>query len=568
MADFPPSPTVTSNSSATVEVSEPSAATGPARFVFITGGVVSGLGKGITAASLGRLLRSRGLRVTAAKLDPYLNTDPGTLAPAEHGECYVTADGLEVDLDLGHYQRFIGVEIPGKASVTSGAVYQQVLSAERRGDYLGKTVQVVPHVTDAIKGRVLALDDGQVDVIIVEVGGTVGDIEGLPFLEAIRQLRRDLGRGRSASVHVTLLPEVGGELKTKPTQHSVAELRARGLAPDVLVVRAKDALDEHLRAKLARTCDVATEDVITARDASNLYEIPLNLHDEGFDARVCDALRLDTPAPELTGWADVVARIHRTTDEAASGAAAPLRVGLVGKYGEATDAYLSVVEAIKHAAWAAGAAPEVVPVDASDCETRAAELLDGLDAVVVPGGFGERGFDGKVAALTRTREQQTPTLGICLGLQAMVVEVARNRCGLEGASSAEFAPDAEHRVVDLMADQRAVTDVGGTMRLGDYPAQLADGSLVADLYGTTAVTERHRHRFEVNSAYRGVLQHCGLRCSGLSPDGRLVEFVELADHPFWVGTQAHPEFKSRPDAPHPLFVGLVAAALQARTSQP
>ena len=536
-------------------------APGAARHVFVTGGVASALGKGITAASLGRLLKARGLRVTMLKLDPYLNVDPGTMNPFEHGEVFVTEDGGETDLDLGHYERFIDENLGRGSSVSSGQVWSSVISKERRGDYLGKTVQVIPHVTDEIKARILAVEaavPGGVDVVITEVGGTVGDIEGLPFLEAIRQMRHDLGRENLVYVHCALVPYIAasGELKTKPAQHSVRELRSIGIQPDVLVLRADRPLEGGLREKVALQCDVDEDAVIAALDQASLYEVPLAMHDEGLDDVVLERLGLAAPAPDLAGW--------RSLAERARGREEHVEVAVVGKYVDLPDAYLSVVEALRHGGIQHDVDVRIRWVASDDLADGVGATLDGVDAVVVPGGFGVRGIDGKLAAIRHARETGLPFLGLCLGLQCAVIEFARNRAGLADANSREFAPDAAHAVIDLMDSQRDVTEMGGTMRLGSYPARLEAGSLVAALYGATEVTERHRHRFEVSNAYRDRLAAAGMRWSGTSPDGSLVEFLELSDHPFFVATQAHPELRSRPTRPHPLFAGLVGAALRHR----
>jgi CTP synthase len=528
-----------------------------AKHIFVTGGVSSSLGKGLTASSLGRLLKSRGLRVTMQKLDPYINVDPGTMNPFEHGEVFVTDDGGETDLDLGHYERFIDENLHRDSNATTGSIYQSVIAKERRGDFLGRTVQVIPHITDEIKDRIRRLATDEVDVVITEVGGTVGDIEILPFLEAIRQFRKDVGRDNVCYVHVTLVPYLGpsGEQKTKPTQHSVTELRSRGIQPDVIICRSDRSLSPGLKRKVSLLCDVPIEAVVSCMDAPNLYEIPLALHDEGLDDYVCRLLGFDDDLHplDLSAWEAVVRRVEAATR--------PVRIGLIGKYVNLPDAYLSVVEALRHGGYAKGAAIDLQWVQAEEIEgLLAAGRLADLDGIVIPGGFGERGLEGKVAAATYARENAIPCLGLCLGLQVMVVDFARNVAGLEGASSRELDPSSPHLVIDLMDDQLEVEEMGGTMRLGLYPAKLAPGSLVARLYGADLVYERHRHRLEVNPRYRPRLEAAGLSCSGTSLDDRLVEFVELPGHPFWVGTQAHPEFKSRPDRPHPLFAGLVAAA--------
>jgi CTP synthase len=536
-----------------------------AKHIFVTGGVASSLGKGLTASSLGRLLKSRGLRVTMQKLDPYLNIDPGTMNPFEHGEVFVTDDGGETDLDLGHYERFIDENLHRGSNATTGSIYQSVIAKERRGDYLGRTVQVIPHITDEIKERIRRLGSDDVDVVITEVGGTVGDIEILPFLEAIRQFRKDIGRDNVCYMHVTLVPYLGpsGEQKTKPTQHSVTELRSRGIQPDVIICRSDRDISPGLKQKISLLCDVPVEAVVSCVDAPNLYEIPLSLHEEGLDDYVCQLLRFDTTdaagqpdhALDLSAWERLVDRVESATE--------PVRIGLIGKYVNLPDAYLSVVEALRHGGYAHGAKIELEWIQA---EEVAGLLVDGrlhdLDGIVIPGGFGERGIEGKITAAAYAREHGIPCLGLCLGLQVMVIEYARNVVRLEGANSREFDRHAPHLVIDLMEEQRDVVDLGGTMRLGSWPAKLAAGSQVAEAYGELLVYERHRHRYEVNPRYRTRLEEHGLACSGISPDGRLVEFIELPGHPFWVGTQAHPEFKSRPDRAHPLFWGLVGAALE------
>ena len=525
------------------------------KHIFVTGGVASSLGKGLTASSLGRLLKSRGLRVTMQKLDPYINVDPGTMNPFEHGEVFVTEDGGETDLDLGHYERFIDENLKRESNATTGSIYQSVLAKERKGEYLGSTVQVIPHITNEIKDRILRLANDDVDVVITEVGGTVGDIEILPFLEAIRQFRKDAGRDNVCYVHVTLVPFLGpsGEQKTKPTQHSVTELRSRGIQPDVIVARSAGPLSPGLKRKVSLLCDVPEDAVVSAIDARNLYEIPLVLHEEGLDEQVCRILRLEGE-PDLGAWEALVERIEAATT--------PVRIGLIGKYVKLPDAYLSVVESLRHGGYAHGAMVDIEWISAQDVEGLLAEdKLRDLDGIVIPGGFGERGIEGKVAAAGYTREHDIPCLGLCLGLQVMVIDYARNVAGLTGANSRELDSQSPHLVIDLMDDQREVVEMGGTMRLGVYPARLQSGSQVALAYGTELVYERHRHRYEVNPRYRRRLEDSGLVCSGTSPDDRLVEFIELPGHPWWVGTQAHPEFKSRPDRPHPLFHGLIGAAL-------
>jgi CTP synthase len=528
------------------------------KFVFVTGGVSSSLGKGLTASSLGRLLKARRLRVTMIKLDPYINVDPGTMNPFEHGEVFVTEDGGETDLDLGHYERFIDENLTRKSNATTGSIYREVIRKERVGEYLGKTVQVIPHVTDEIKERIRRLADEQVDVVIVEIGGTVGDIEIVPFLEAVRQFRHDVGRDNVCYVHLTLVPYLApsGEQKTKPTQHSVTELRGRGIQPDVIVCRSDQPISEGLKRKISLLCDVPVEGVISAVDAPSIYEIPLVLHEEGLDTMVCRMLAIDEQHHpiDLSTWERVVSQV--------SSSERPVRIGVVGKYINLPDAYLSVVEALRHAGFHHGARVEVDWIQAEEVPDLArGDRLQLLDGMVIPGGFGERGIEGKVTAARYAREHQVPCLGLCLGLQVMVIDAARHLAGLEGANSREFDTLTPYPVIDLMDDQQNVVDKGGTMRLGAYVARLEPGSLVARAYGAEVVSERHRHRYEVNPRFRARLEQGGLLCSGSSPDGRLVEFVELPGHPFWVGTQAHPEFKSRPDRPHPLFRELLGAAL-------
>ena len=532
------------------------------RFIFITGGVVSSLGKGLASAALGALLQARGYRVRVRKLDPYLNVDPGTMSPFEHGEVFVTDDGAETDLDLGHYERFTGVAATQSDNVTTGRIYSDVLGRERRGDYLGGTVQVIPHVTDAIKKFVTADLHGE-DFVICEIGGTVGDIESLPFLEAIRQLGNELGTERAMFVHLTLVPYLAasGELKTKPTQHSVASLRSIGIQPDAIVLRADREVPSSIKRKISLMCDVDSEAVVAAVDAPSIYDIPKVLHREGLDAYVIRRLDLPFRDVDWTQWDDLLRRVHQPRSE--------VTIGLVGKYIDLPDAYLSVTEAIRAGGFHNDCRVKIRWVSSDDCATPegAARNLSDLDGICVPGGFGVRGIEGKLGALTYARETGLPTLGLCLGLQCIVIEYARSVVGLADANSLEFDESTPFPVVSTMADQRDVVsgdrDMGGTMRLGLYPAKLAEGSQVAKAYGVPYVDERHRHRFEVANAYRPQLEEAGLRFSGTSPDGRLVEFVELpADvHPYYVGTQAHPEFRSRPTRAHPLFAGLVAAAL-------
>lgn len=536
----------------------------PTKHIFVTGGVASSLGKGLTASSLGRLLRSRGLRVTMQKLDPYLNVDPGTMNPFQHGEVFVTEDGAETDLDIGHYERFLDVELPASSNVTTGQVYSQVIAKERRGEYLGDTVQVIPHITDEIKSRMRAQASEAVDVIITEIGGTVGDIESQPFLESARQVRHELGRDNVFFLHVSLVPYIGpsGELKTKPTQHSVAALRSIGIQPDAIVLRADREVPEPVKRKIALMCDVDNEAVVNAVDAASIYDIPRVLHSEGLDAYVVRRLDLPFHDVDWDGWSQLLERVHEPEHN--------VEVALVGKYIDLPDAYLSVTEALRAGGFANDTKVAIRWVAADDCKTPegAQRSLEGVDAVLVPGGFGVRGIDGKVGALRWSRENLVPTLGICLGLQSMVIEYARNVLGWADASSTEFHPESAYPVVATMEEQLAIVggegDLGGTMRLGGYDAQLAPGSVVAKTYGTERVSERHRHRYEVNNAYRVELEAAGFVISGTSPDSSLVEFVELPaeTHPYYVATQAHPEFKSRPTRAHPLFAGLIAAALE------
>ena len=541
-----------------------SGATHQTRHIFVTGGVASSLGKGLTASSLGRLLRSRGLRVTMQKLDPYLNVDPGTMNPFQHGEVFVTEDGAETDLDIGHYERFLDVELPASSNVTTGQVYSRVIAKERRGEYLGDTVQVIPHITDEIKARMRDQAGPEVDVIITEIGGTVGDIESQPFLEAARQVRHELGRDDCFFLHVSLVPYIGpsGELKTKPTQHSVAALRSIGIQPDAIVLRADRVVPDAIKRKIALMCDVDNQAVVNAVDAPSIYDIPRVLHSEGLDAYVVRRLDLPFHDVEWDGWNRLLERVHTPEHH--------VEIALVGKYIDLPDAYLSVTEALRAGGFDNDAKVGIRWVAADDCKTPegARDSLEGVDAVLVPGGFGVRGIDGKLGALRWARENLVPTLGICLGLQSMVIEYARNVLGLADASSTEFDPDSTHPVIATMAEQLAIVggegDLGGTMRLGAYDAHLEPGSVVAKAYGSERVSERHRHRYEVGNAYREQLEAAGMVFSGTSPDGKLVEFVELpADvHPYYVSTQAHPEFKSRPTRSHPLFSGLVAAALE------
>jgi CTP synthase len=546
----------------------------PTKFVFVTGGVVSSLGKGLTASSLGALLSARGLRVTMQKLDPYLNVDPGTMNPFQHGEVFVTEDGAETDLDIGHYERFLDTDLTGRANVTTGQVYSDVIAKERRGEYLGDTVQVIPHITNEIKARMLAgaeaagRDGDPVDVVITEIGGTVGDIESLPFLEAARQVRHEIGRDNCFFLHISLVPYIApsGELKTKPTQHSVASLRSIGIQPDALVCRSDREIPDGMKRKISLMCDVEAEGVISCADAPSIYDIPRVLHREGLDAYVVRRLGLPFRDVDWTVWGDLLERVHNPRHT--------VTVGLVGKYIDLPDAYLSVTEALRAGGFAHRTRVQIRWVPSDDCQTPegAAAALAGVDAVCVPGGFGVRGIEGKLGALRHTRTNGIPTLGLCLGLQCMVIEAARDLAGVEGANSAEFDPETPDAVISTMADQVDIVggkgDLGGTMRLGSYPAALTKGSQAALAYGSTEITERHRHRYEVANAYRDRLTDAGLVISGTSPDGTLVEFVELpADvHPFYVGTQAHPELKSRPTRPHPLFAAFVKAAVDRQES--
>jgi CTP synthase len=533
------------------------------KHLFVTGGVASSLGKGLTASSLGRLLIARGLRVTMQKLDPYLNVDPGTMNPFQHGEVFVTDDGAETDLDVGHYERFLDRSLTSAANVTTGQVYSSVIARERRGEYLGDTVQVVPHITDEIKDRVFAMSGPDVDVVITEVGGTVGDIESLPYLEAIRQVRHEIGRDNCFFLHVSLVPYLApsGELKTKPTQHSVAQLRSIGIQPDAIVCRSDRELPDSLKRKIALSCDVDADAVAAAPDAPSIYDIPKVLHREGLDAYVVRRLGLPFRDVDWSGWDELLRRVHQP--------AHTVVIAVVGKYVDLPDAYLSVTEALRAGGFHHDASVQLrwVPSDSCSSPEAAAAVLDGVDGVLVPGGFGVRGIEGKIAALRYAREQRIPALGICLGLQCMVIEAARHLAGLDGANSAEFDPATPHPVVATMADQVGIVagegDLGGTMRLGLYPTALLPGSVAAEVYAAGRVEERHRHRYEVANAYRERLSQAGLVFSGTSPDGGLVEVAELPRdvHPFYLGTQAHPEFRSRPTRAHPLFAALVAAAL-------
>ncbi|MGZ8599381.1 MAG: CTP synthase [Actinomycetota bacterium] len=525
------------------------------KYIFVTGGVASGLGKGITSASLGRLFRSRGLRVALQKLDPYVNVDPGTMNPFEHGEVFVLDDGAETDLDLGHYERFTDENLHRGSNLTTGAVYSAVISKERRGDYLGKTVQVIPHITDEIKERIRNHAAAEAaDLVIVEVGGTVGDIESLPFLEAIRQLRNEVGRDRCAFVHVSLMPFIGpsGELKTKPTQHSVKEMRSLGLQPDAIVCRSDRVIGRHLKEKISLLCDVPISGVVSAQDTDSIYRVPLVLHREGLDAVLADHLRIDAE-PDLSEWRALVQRIDDARE--------PVTIAVVGKYVNLRDAYLSVIEALKHGGFHHGVDVQVAWVSSDDLEGGdVRDVLAGVHGIVVPGGFGWRGVEGKLDAVRYAREEGVPYLGLCLGLQCAVIEFARNVCGLEGANSSEFDPATPHPVIDLLPEQKNVTDLGGSMRLGAQPCHVVPGTRAEAVYGEPIVYERHRHRYEVNPAYHEALSGKGLVFSGMSPDGRLVEVIELEDHPFFMAGQFHPELRSRPTRPHPLFRDFIGAA--------
>ena len=529
------------------------------KHIFVTGGVASSLGKGLTAASLGRLLKTRGLRVKLQKLDPYINVDPGTMNPFQHGEVFVTDDGGETDLDLGHYERFVDVTLNKKSNATTGSIYQAVLAKERRGEYLGETVQVIPHITNEIKSRIKALASDDVDVVITEVGGTVGDIEILPFLEAIRQFKNDVGRENVFYIHVTLIPFIGPshEQKTKPTQHSVAELRSHGISPDAIVCRADRSISHHLKQKISQQCDVPMAGVVSCIDADSIYDIPLVLNDEGLDSYVCNALHIDVGEPDLSDWRKLVKKVEL--------AKAPIVIGLVGKYINLPDAYLSVVESLKHGGYALGAEVQIKWIASDDADGLLAEqALEGVDGIVIPGGFGFRGIEGKIASASYAREKKIPFLGLCLGMQCAVISYARDVCGLIGADSSEIEVSTPHPVIDLLHHQKDVVDLGASMRLGSYPAKLAPDSITRELYGENIVYERHRHRYEVNNKYRQQLVDAGLVISGTSPDGELVEFIELPKevHPYYLATQAHPEFKSRPDQAHPLFYGLIKAAME------
>jgi len=534
------------------------------KYIFVTGGVVSSLGKGIAAASLGRLLAERGLKVTIQKFDPYINVDPGTMSPFQHGEVYVTDDGAETDLDLGHYERFIDRSLSQVNNVTTGRIYLSVITKERRGEYLGSTVQVIPHITDEIKSAIRRLAPDH-DVVITEIGGTVGDIESLPFLEAIRQFRQEVGRDNTLFIHLTLVPFIAAtaELKTKPTQHSVRELMQIGIQPDILVCRTERPLSEDLKRKIAQFCNVDFGCVVESPDVKSIYEIPLKLHQQGLDKEVCARLHLDTKEPDLRGWAAMVDKILKPPHQ--------VRIAVVGKYTELADSYKSIHEALVHGGIAneAGVSIQWIASDRFTDQETAGELLGGYDGLLVPGGFGVRGVEGMLEAIRWAREHKLPFFGICLGLQTAIIEFARNVCKIPDTNSSEFAPECENPVIALMRSQEGIQEMGGTMRLGAYPCRLRPGSHVAQAYNATEVSERHRHRYEVSNAYRDVLAEYGMRCSGLSPDGSLVEMIELPppSHPWFIGCQFHPELKSRPMRPHPLFAGFVGAALARRKLQ-
>ena len=529
------------------------------KFIFVTGGVVSSLGKGIAAASLGRLLVERGLKVTIQKFDPYINVDPGTMSPFQHGEVFVTDDGAETDLDLGHYERFVDRSLSQVNNVTTGRVYLTVITKERRGEYLGSTVQVIPHITDEIKAAIRRLAPDH-DVVITEIGGTVGDIESLPFLEAIRQFRQEVGRDNVLFIHLTLVPYIAAtaELKTKPTQHSVRELMQIGIQPDILVCRTERPLSEDLKRKIAQFCNVDFGCVVESPDVRSIYEVPFKLHEQGLDREVCHRLKLETKEPDLRAWQAMVARTLQPEHQ--------VRIAVVGKYTELADSYKSIHEALVHGGIANNAGVQInwISSDRFTDQETAAELLSGYDGLLVPGGFGVRGVEGMVEAIRWAREHGLPFFGICLGLQVAIIEFARTVCRIANPNSSEFEPECENPVIALMASQQGIHEMGGTMRLGAYPCKLRSGSRAAQIYGVAEVSERHRHRYEVSNAYRDVLAEYGMRCSGLSPDGALVEVIELPDHPWYLGCQFHPELKSRPTRPHPLFASFVGAALAER----
>ena len=528
------------------------------KYIFVTGGVVSSLGKGIVAASVGRVLKNRGLKITLQKFDPYLNVDPGTMSPYQHGEVFVTEDGAETDLDLGHYERFIDVNLGQYSNVTAGRVYSSIIEKERRGDYLGGTVQVIPHVTNEIKSRVLlAGESSDADVVITEIGGTTGDIESLPFLEAIRQIRSDLGRENVCFIHCTLLPYIkaAGEMKTKPTQQSVKELRGLGIQPDIIVVRNELALNDELRAKISLFCDIPKQNVIESRDVSNLYQLPVNLKAQKIDDIVLKHFGLTAPEADMTEWLSLVDRVDNLKEN--------VRIALVGKYVELHDAYIAVVESLKHAGYKHNAKVKIDWIQSEDItEENVHEYLKDADGILVPGGFGDRGVEGKITTIKYARENNVPFFGICLGMQLAAVEFARNVCGLTGAHSSELDPNTPYPIINLLADQENVVEMGGTLRLGSYPCTLAEGSVAHKEYGEINITERHRHRYEFNNFYRDRLTDKGMVLSGVSPDGKLVEIVEIPEHPWFVAGQFHPEFKSRPEKAHPLFAGFIKASLE------
>lgn len=527
------------------------------KYIFVTGGVVSSLGKGITAASLGRLLKNRGLKVTIQKFDPYINVDPGTMSPYQHGEVFVTDDGAETDLDLGHYERFIDINLNKFSNVTTGKVYSNVIKKERRGDYLGGTVQVIPHITNEIKERVFrAGHETNADVVITEIGGTVGDIESLPFLEAIRQIKSDIGRDHVMYLHCTLVPylKAAGEMKTKPTQHSVKELRSLGIQPDVIVLRTEMTISEDMKEKIALFCDINKNSVIEASDAETLYNVPITLQEQKLDQITCDHFGLDCPPADMTEWNKLIDQVKNLQEKTT--------IALVGKYVELPDAYISVVEALKHAGYGYNADIDVKWVNSEDLEdSNIEEHLKDVDGILVPGGFGDRGIEGKIEAIRYARENKVPFLGICLGMQLATVEFARNVLGLKGAHSAEINPKTSHPIIDLLPEQKEVSDLGGTLRLGIFPSRLKDGTKALEVYGEEVIYERHRHRFEFNNHYREQMEEAGFIFSGTSPDGRLVEIIEVEDHPWFVASQFHPEFKSRPTRPQELFHGFIGAAM-------
>lgn len=528
------------------------------KYVFVTGGVVSGLGKGITAASLGRLLKARGYHVTMQKFDPYINVDPGTMNPIQHGEVFVTDDGTETDLDLGHYERFINENLDQNSNVTTGKIYWSVLNKERHGDYGGGTVQVIPHITNEIKDRFYkAKSEEEETISIIEVGGTVGDIESQPFLEAIRQFQAEVGRENAILIHVSLIPylKASGEMKTKPTQMSVKELQSMGIWPDIIVCRSDYPLDEQIKGKIALFCNVKKEHVLQNLDASSLYEVPLLMEEEKLAQATCECLHIPCPEPDLSKWKDMIYAIQNTTSK--------VKIAIVGKYVALHDAYLSVVEALKHGGIANKAEVEIAWVDSEELNAEnVATVFEGIHGIIVPGGFGSRGTEGKILAIQYARTKNVPFLGICLGMQLAIVEYARNVMGLKDAASIELDPDTTNPVIALMPDQNGVSDIGGTLRLGAYPCILKEDSLAKQLYGIQEISERHRHRYEVNNDYREALTEAGLTLSGISPDGKIIEMIEISKHPYFIATQAHPEFKSRPDQAHPLFKGLVEAAIK------